>query len=549
MAIPFYSDVEFKNNIEQKGVFIHKNLYKNVLQFQTWKIVPKILIKTKINCTSQLMPYIHIYGYDYNNSDPIDIIVMFYIYNNSFYDVKYYSSCSKNRIPLTLVTYGTAPEEYVGIMLNMEQEVSHYMSFVIDCIESNIVDNDIQSYLNWTVDCYVTNENNTRGWYHSTVNNRGITVCHPENNQTLISEQENHPHITNTTLEAKGPLYPDSWAKNLNGYNAENCGTIGEFIKIKLNNTNQDNNNYIPFILNQATEDRIGYSGHLTFNPSDKALKVIDSSTGSVIGSTISTEGFTFERTFANKAEKTTINQNGFTIKIIESVGTKITETKIKPSGIDTHTIIAGQLDVGKYTVDSPTDTGQIKVKCIQGQGYSNWGDANGTQDYVLYRPDTGDSIIKDIDKRLTNLGFNEVSTSDNSNYMEKGTLKYNSVKIVTEGRFGEITIDYGTDDSNYQGHYIAAPTTEDKTITLKVSKPSSIPSKLNINKTISCYIRALAQGYNKDGTTNVPCVITTDDQHITISITFSKPSSQVGVIYRRVNGKVAFSWSNNIVL
>ena len=526
MAIPFYSDVEFKNdinikeNIIQKGVFINKRNYKNVLQFNCVDSLCCVFIKTKIPAEfSGCMPYIHIYGYDFQWG-LLDLSLGFYIYYNKdnggnitssyIQDVQYNAINSSHGFPLELTSYqnDSSSPEYIGIKIDFRNfsnnSDNYHMSFVVDCMESVYAKDTSNYYLDWDIDyCKYDENNKPKGykWYKTSKDDLGVNNSSTRAYNNVVEKTTNdsiiditHPKETNSNNiinilpnynNYKKLIIPKQIARELNGYSNTKLGSIGSNVEFKLNSSTESNNDYIPFVLGGVTKGKIGYSSNLKFNPSTGTL---------IIGSS-------------------TMNGSGF------SVGSSI----IASSSI---------------TTDNMKINKDLKFKSESGSEVTLYSTNSNTT-----------SIISDIDKRLTDLGFNEVSTSDNSDYMEKGTLKYNSVKIVTEGRFGEITIDYGTDDSNYQGHYIATPMTEDKTITLKVSKPLSIPSELNINKTISCYIRAMAQGYNKDGTTHVPCVITTDDQHITISITFSKPSSQVGAIYRRVNGKVAFSWSNNIVL
>ena len=153
------------------------------------------------------------------------------------------------------------------------------------------------------------------------------------------------------------------------------------------------------------------------------------------------------------------------------------------------------------------------------------------------------------IEERLTRLGFNSVPTSYNFG-MEKGTVKYNSGTIKTEGRFGELVIDYGTDSTDYQNQRIFATSQINaKTVTSTISKPSNIPSGLNISKYVTCETTTVSQGGTQTGTSSAPCVITTNDNNLTISITFNKTSGNYSIFYRRINGRVLFSWSDKIVL
>lgn len=86
MAKKEYSDIDLLGNSLKNGGKVQiGRTYHNVTSFEYSGTANEIVIKTKIPySSSSLMPYIHIHGYAYGLSAPIELKVAFYIYGGNF---------------------------------------------------------------------------------------------------------------------------------------------------------------------------------------------------------------------------------------------------------------------------------------------------------------------------------------------------------------------------------------------------------------------------------------------------------------------------------
>lgn len=153
------------------------------------------------------------------------------------------------------------------------------------------------------------------------------------------------------------------------------------------------------------------------------------------------------------------------------------------------------------------------------------------------------------IEERLTALGFNEVPTTFNFG-MAVGTVKYNTGSIKQEGKFCEINIDYGTDAVSGYGHDYIVNVTANSTrqISTVFEKPENIPSGLNIDGEISCVVNGSSQGGYGVGNIKFPYNLTTTETEIKVTITIATPTG-FSYFVQRINDRIVFSWSKNIVL
>lgn len=92
--------------------------YQNIVEFNSRDTVDEIVIKTNIPFTSMdSMPSINIRGYAYGEASPIELTLVFYIYNNAFSDMGCTSTCPWSP-KIYLSTYTKNSKKYVAISLN-----------------------------------------------------------------------------------------------------------------------------------------------------------------------------------------------------------------------------------------------------------------------------------------------------------------------------------------------------------------------------------------------------------------------------------------------
>ena len=367
MAIPFYSDVEFKNNIEQKGVFINKRNYKNVLQFNCVDSLCCAFIKTKIPAEfSYCMPYIHIYGYDFQWG-LLDLSLGFYIYYNKdsggnitssyIQDVQYNAINSSHGFPLELTSYqnDSSSPEYIGIKIDFRNLVNngsnYHMSFVVDCMESIHTKDTSSYYLDWDVDyCKYDEDNKPKGykWYKTSKDDLGVNNSSTTAYDNVVEKTTNdsiiditHPEETNSNNiinilpnynNYRTLITPKQIARELDGYSNTKLGSIGSNVEFKLNNSTESNNDYIPFVLGGDTKGKIGYSSNLKFNPSTGKL-IIGGST-IIASSSITTGNMIINKDLKFKPESgsevTLYSTNSNTTSIISDIDKRLTNLGFK---------------------------------------------------------------------------------------------------------------------------------------------------------------------------------------------------------------------------